>query len=41
LRGLYLAGDPLVRRKVHADLAGEFTSSILEEIVEWASKRKL
>ena len=25
LRGLYLAGDPLVRRKVHADRAGEFT----------------
>ena len=25
LRGLYLRGDPLVRRKVHADRAGEFT----------------
>ena len=25
LRGLYVAGDPLVRRRVHADRAGEFT----------------
>ncbi len=25
VRGLYLAGDPLVRQKVHADRAGEFT----------------
>ena len=25
MRGLYLAGDPLVRQKVHADRAGEFT----------------
>jgi hypothetical protein len=35
LRGLYVAGDPLVRRKVHADRAGEFT------LDRWISQQSL
>jgi hypothetical protein len=35
LRGLYLRGDPVVRRKVHADRAGEFT------LDRWLNKQSL
>lgn len=35
LRGLYSAGDPLVRRKVHADRAGDFT------LDRWINKQSL
>ncbi|MGB7753772.1 MAG: hypothetical protein WCF88_19625 [Candidatus Acidiferrales bacterium] len=35
LRGLFIAGDPVVRRKVHADRAGEFTLN------HWLNKQSL
>lgn len=35
LRGLYVTGDPVVRRKVHADRAGEFT------LDRWLRKQSL
>jgi hypothetical protein len=35
LRGLYVAGDPVVRRKVHADRAGELTMD------RWLNKQSL
>jgi hypothetical protein len=35
LRGLYLTGDPVVRRKVHADRAGEFS------LDRWLNKQSL
>ena len=35
LRGLYVTGDPVVRRKVHADRAGEFT------LDRWLNKQSL
>src|SRR5271155_2796534 len=35
LRGLYVTGDPVVRRKVHSDRAGEFT------LDRWLNKQSL